>query len=388
MSRSGGQPLLVLNLGSATLKAARFDELPSRSRGPGQGRRVELALHDVDSSPEALLAHALEVLGFTAPPGRVGHRIVHGGDAGEARLLDGAEIGRLHALEGMAPLHQVPALALVHAATRAWPGAMQYGVFDTLWHAGLPAVTRRLPVPESWDVLGVKRYGFHGLAFASAMRMLEELDPGTARSRVVLAHLGGGSSVCAVHAGRSLDTTMSMTPLDGLPMATRSGSLDPGALLFLLRRAGMSADNLQQALYHQSGLLGISGVSGHARDLLDSGRSQDRLALDQFALRVAQAIAGMATCLGGVDHLVFSGGVGARAPRIRSAIVKHLGWMGMQLDPVANDRGDSRLALAGSQTGIWRVEVNEEVEIALACASVLHRAGGDGPRPGSSSRLS
>lgn len=366
MSTSRDESILVLNLGSATLKAARFDAPADRTPGSAQGRRVEIALHHADRSPEALLAHARESLGFTVAPARIGHRIVHGGDARQARVLDGAEMDRLHGLEALAPLHQAPALALVRTAAQLWPGAVQYGAYDTLWHAGLPARTRRLPVPASWDALGVRRYGFHGLAFASAMRMIEGHDRSIARDKVILAHLGSGASLCAVHAGQSLDTTMSMTPLDGLPMATRSGSLDPGALLFLLRRGGLAVEQLEQALYHECGLIGISGMSGDSRDLLGSSRPEDTLALDQFALRVAQAIAGMATCLGGVDHVVFSGGVGARAPRIRTAIVGYLAWMGLHLDAAANERGAIGLEAAGCPARIWRVDVNEELEIALA----------------------
>lgn len=364
--------LLVLNLGSTTLKAARYAGLGQfhAERMTPAARRIEIALEDSPGTPEPLLAQAVAALGFTGSPARVAHRIVHGGDAGEARILDAVEIDRLRALSALAPLHQPPALALVRGASALWPHAVQCGVFDTTWHASLPANTRRLPVPGRWNALGIRRYGFHGLAFASAMRLLRRLDPGRGAERVVFAHLGGGSSLCAVRNGQSLDTTMAMTPLDGLPMATRSGSLDPGALLYLLRHEDLAADALEQALYRECGLRGISGLSGDARELLASSRPDARLALDVFALRVAQGIAAMATALGGIEHLVFSGGIGANAASIRSAIVAYLGWLGMHLDATANARGDARLDAPGCPVRIWRVDVDEEGEIALACAAI------------------
>jgi len=369
MTVSNEGTLLVLNLGSATLKAARFDGFhASAAAQPRLLRRIEIALDKSHGSPEALLAQATDALGCVAAPTWVGHRIVHGGDAESARILDATEIDRLQALASLAPLHQSPALALVEGASKLWPHAVQCGVYDTAWHATLPSNTRRLPVPQTWDALGVRRYGFHGLAFASAMRLLANQGDGTARGRVVLAHLGGGASLCAAHDGRSVDTTMTMTPLDGVPMATRSGSLDPGALLFLLRQEGFTVDALEQALYRDCGMRGISGLSDDMRELLASGSPAATLALDMFALRVAQGIAAMATRLGGIDDLVFSGGIGANAASVRSAIVQYLAWLDMHLDDDANHRGATRLDAPASAIRLWRVEVDEEREIATACA--------------------
>lgn len=368
MTASGEGPLLVLNLGSATLKAARVDGLGPIAGKPRLSQRIELALDESASDPRTLLVQATEALGFVAAPAWIGHRIVHGGDAEAARILDGAEIDRLQALANLAPMHQPAALALVESAAKLWPHAVQCGVYDTVWHAALPASTRRLPVPQSWDALGIRRYGFHGLAFASAMRLLTSEGVGTAGGRVVLAHLGGGASLCAAQDGRSVDTTMTMTPLDGVPMATRSGSLDPGALLFLLRQEGFTVDSLEQALYHECGMRGISGQSGDMRELLASNSPAAELAGDIFALRVAQGIAAMATRLGGIDDLVFSGGIGANAADVRSAIVKYLAWLDMQLDNDANHREATRLDAPASPIRIWRVEIDEESEIATACA--------------------
>ena len=284
MTVSSEDSLLVLNLGSATLKAARFDGFGPGVEGPRLSRRIELALDESADDPGTLLAQATDALGFVAAPTWIGHRIVHGGDAEAARILNADEIDRLQALSSLAPMHQPAALALVENAKKLWPHAVQCGAYDTSWHATLPANTRRLPVPRHWDALGVRRYGFHGLAFASVMRSLASQGDGIARGRVVLAHLGGGASLCAVQDGRSVDTTMTMTPLDGVPMATRSGSLDPGVVLFLLRQEGFTLDSLEQALYHECGMRGISGQSGDMRELLASDSRAAALARDVFAL--------------------------------------------------------------------------------------------------------
>ena len=368
MTASSEDSLLVLNLGSATLKAARFDGFGPGVEGPRLSRRIELALDESAGDPRTLLAQATDALGFVAAPAWIGHRIVHGGDAEAARILNADEIDRLQALSSLAPMHQPAALALVENAKKLWPHALQCGAYDTCWHAILPANTRRLPVPRHWDALGVRRYGFHGLAFASVMRSLASQGDGIARGRVVLAHLGGGASLCAVQDGRSVDTTMAMTPLDGVPLATRSGSLDPGVVLFLLRQEGFTLGALEQALYHECGMRGISGQSGDMRELLASDSPAAALARDVFALRVAQGIAAMATRLCGIDDLVFSGGIGANAAEVRSAIVEYLAWIDIRLDEDANHRGAMRLDAPASPVRLWRVEVDEEGEIAAACA--------------------
>lgn len=357
--------LLVLNLGSATLKAARFDGDATRCSARAG---LDIAAH---ASTAALLERVVESLELEAAPDRIAHRIVHGGDAEGARVLDAAELARLQSLAALAPMHQPPALALAREAARCWPAAVQLVAFDTSWHSGLPANARRLPVPRAWEALGVRRYGFHGLAFASAMRQLHALAGNQAPRRTVLAHLGGGASLCAVADGRGIDTTMAMTPLEGLPMATRSGSLDPGVLLFLLKRGDFDVDGLERALYRDCGLRGLSGLSGDVRALLASDDENARLALDVFALRVAQGIASMATHLGGLDDLVFSGGIGSHAAPVRSAVIAYLGWLGLALDEVANRDGGTRLDAAGSTCRIWRVQVDEEAEIAIACAAGL-----------------
>ena len=362
--------LLALNLGSSTLKAAWFERQPRNMTAPGFTAMARTNL-DLDGGPEQWLAQVVDALDVHVAPDVVAHRIVHGGTADTARQLDATEMARLHALASLAPLHQPQALALARHAVVKWPMATSCGVYDTAWHARLPPVSRRLPVPASWDALGVKRYGFHGLAFASGMRLLEQARPGTRAGRIVLAHLGSGSSLCAIHDGRSIDTTMAMTPLDGLPMASRSGSLDPGALLFLLRRGGLDVDALEQALYHDCGMRGISGISGDVRELLRADGVEARLALEQFMLRVAQGIAGLAVSLGGLDDLAFSGGIGANSAAMRAGIIAHLDWLGLRLDATANACNAMDIGSSESRVRLWCVHVDEESEIARACLACI-----------------
>ena len=362
--------LLALNLGSSTLKAAWFELHSHGTNAPGFTAMARTSL-DLEGAPEHWLAQVVDALDVHVAPDVVAHRVVHGGEAGTARRLDAAEMARLHALAGLAPLHQPQALALARNAAVRWPGATACGVYDTAWHAGLPPVSRRLPVPASWDALGVKRYGFHGLAFASGMRLLDQARPRTSAGRIVLAHLGGGSSLCAVHDGRSIDTTMAMTPLDGLPMASRSGSLDPGVLLFLLRRGGLDLDELEQALYRDCGMRGISGLSGDVRDLLQADTPGTRLALGQYMLRVAQGIAGLAASLGGLDDLAFSGGIGANSAVVRAGVIAHLEWLGLCLDAAANARNAMDIGSPESRYRMWCIHVDEESEIARACLACI-----------------
>jgi acetate kinase len=215
---------------------------------------------------------------------------------------------------------------------------------------------------------GLRRYGFHGLAFQSAWRQLSAAEPAARRGRAVFAHLGGGASLCAVLDGRSVDTTMSLTPLDGLPMASRCGSLDPGVVLHLLREPGLSADAIEGELSLHSGLLGLSGTTGDMQRLLASDSAEARLAIDIFVHRTAQGVAAMATTLGGIDDLVFSGGIGSHAAPIRAAIAEQLAWTGLRLDVDANAAQALRIDAPGSAIRAWVVVVQEDQELAAAAA--------------------
>lgn len=362
--------LLALNVGSSTLKGECY---LLHAEGPGaQPRVVERSRAEIAVGADAQerLATLLEILSIPAPgPDVVVHRIVHGGDLRNASELDEDVLAKLDALVPFAPLHQPVALAFARAARLRWPQARQGVAFDTDFHVTLAPWSQRLPIPEAWDALGVRRYGFHGLAFASALRVVASQDAGILRSRAVFAHLGGGCSVCAVEDGRSRDTTMALTPLGGIPSPTRSGDLDPGALLYLLRHERLDAQAIEDGLSRTAGLAGIAG-HGDMRVLLADPGPQAQLAVDLFAVRIAQSIAAMATGIGGLDHVVFSGGIGHRAPGLRARIIARLGWLGLALAPDDNDAGATRID-AASGPAIWNVAIDEERELAESALAWL-----------------
>lgn len=355
--------LLALNVGSTTLKGAVYALQPTSIQGaPNVVERARAEI-PVGDGPQAGLAALLEALSEPARgPDVVVHRIVHGGDLRGARELDENSLARLDALVPFAPLHQPVGLAFARAARLRWPQARQGVVFDTTFHASLAPWSRRLPVPEAWDALGIRRYGFHGLAFASALRIVASHDAEILKGRAVFAHLGGGCSVCAVEDGRSRDTTMALTPLGGIPSPTRSGDLDPGALLYLLRHEHLDAQALEDRLSRTAGLAGIAG-HGDMRVLLADPSPQAQLAVELFAVRIAQSIAAMATAIGGLDHVVFSGGIGHRAPGLRTRIVARLAWLGLALAPAENTAGAVRVD-RGIGPAIWNVAIDEERELA------------------------
>lgn len=365
-----GRRLLALNVGSTTLKGAVYVLPPAGSpQAPHvmERARAEIPIGD---GPQAGLAALLETLSEPAQdPDVVVHRIVHGGDLRDARELDEDLLARLDALVPFAPLHQPTALAFARAARLRWPQARQGVAFDTGFHASLAPWSRRLAVPEAWDALGIRRYGFHGLAYASALRVVASHDAGILKGHAVFAHLGGGCSLCAVEDGRSRDTTMALTPLGGIPSPTRAGDLDPGAVLYLLRHEQMDAQTLEDLLSRTAGLAGIAG-HGDMRLLLADPGPQAQLAVELFSVRIAQSIAAMATGIGGLDHVVFSGGIGHRAPMLRARIVTRLGWLGLTLAPGDNDAGAVRID-TGIGPAIWNVAIDEERELAESALTWL-----------------
>ena len=368
---------LVLNLGSASLKSACYALVGG---GAGTGFRLKETCRtaaDADAGAggeedraEALLAHVTARLPtLRAEPRFVAHRIVHGGDRPGPVELTTQTLAQLQELAPLAPLHQPPALALVRAAIERWPQAVQLGVFDTSWHRTMPQQHRLLPLPYPLHARGIKRYGFHGLAFQSAVRQIAGIAPELSNARIVLAHLGGGSSLCAVRDGRSVNTTMGMTPLGGIPMATRCGSLDPGVLLHLQRTVGMSPERLDELLWRESGLRGVSDESGDMRALLASPSEGARRAVDLYVSAIAQGIAALAACIGGVDLLAFSGGIGAHAAPIRARVLGELAWIGITIDARANEAGNGRISGKASSAEIFVLEVDEAVEMAEALAA-------------------
>ncbi len=331
--------ILALNSGSSSFKFGLY-------RVDSHG--VEALLSDtVDGgTPEdaiARVAAALAQPGMPRPDA-VGHRIVHGGPAlRQHAVIDAAVLAQLEAAAAFAPLHMPTALTIIRDAQQRYPRRPQVACFDTCFHAGMPEVAGRLPIPRHLHAQGLQRYGFHGLSLESIVRQLGADLP----QRMVIAHLGNGASVTAVRAGRSIDTSMGLTPTGGLIMGTRSGDLDPGVLLYLLREQGLDAPALQNLVDHASGLLGISGISGDMRELhaAEAAHAEARLAIEMYVMAVRKQVAAMVAVLGGIDRLVFTGGIGENDAAVRAEICRGLAWAGLD----AQARGPSVQVLASQE---------------------------------------
>lgn len=399
--------VLAVNAGSSSLKLAVFDiatAVPSpvlRARLETRGRSRRLDARDALGAPvpgpplrlgrrtsagtvPAVLDWLEDRLG--GPIAAAGHRVVHGGpDLTGPTPATPEVLTALEDLAPLAPLHQAPSLAAVRALWRARPGLAQALAFDTAFHCGHEPVVDRLGLPQAWAARGLRRYGFHGLSYAYVAARLAELDPEAANGRVLAAHLGSGASLCAIRAGRSVDTTMGATPLDGLLMGTRCGALDPGVVLYLQQAYGLDAAALTDMLYRRSGLLGVSGLSSDMRDLLRSPEAAARAAIDLFVFRIAREAAALSGTLGGLDALVFTAGVGENAPEIRAAVCARLAWLGVRLDPAANARGTGKISASRSRVSVWIIPTDEEQVIARDTRQALAHLFEPGPGRGEGS---
>ncbi len=305
----------------------------------------------------------------------VGHRVVHGGPVyAEPVVVDERVLEVLTGFEPLAPSHQPHNLASIRALAKAQPDLPQVACFDTAFHRTAPLVADVYALPREYLDAGVRRYGFHGLSFEYVSYALRALDPVAAAGRVVIAHLGSGCSMAAVLAGKSLGDTMGLTALDGLPMGTRCGQIDPGVLIYLMQQRGMSLDRMEDLLYNHAGLKGLSGVSNDMRDLLASDRPDARLAVDYFVDRIGRELGALAAVLKGLDALVFTAGIGEHAAEIRARVCRDAAWLGVALDDEANRRGGPRISKEGCSPSAWVIPTNEELMIArhtlrLICAS-------------------
>jgi acetate kinase len=318
--------------------------------------------HSYDAVLDDLLTWVDAHLGSRTLVG-VGHRIVHGGRDFIAPVrLDETVLVALDALTPLAPLHQPHSLAPVAVIAKLRPGLPQFGCFDTAFHRTMPAVATRYALPRRFADEGVQRYGFHGLSYEFIARRLREIDPVLAAGRVIVAHLGNGASLCAMRAGRSIDTTMGFTALDGLVMGTRCGAIDPGVLLYLLQQKGLSPHELEHMLYSESGLLGVSGLSSDMRTLLASDDPAARAAVDLFVYRIARETAALAGSLGGLDGFVFTGGIGEHAAEIHAAVRARLHWLGVRPDHEIS--ADRRVA-------VHVIPTDEEMTIARHTSDLL-----------------
>jgi acetate kinase len=387
--------ILALNAGSSSIKFAAYavmkSELKLAYRGmldqhagdthfvvkDTAGKLIPAAKSGPPPSDDlavSLLDRVEPLLGGTELAA-IGHRIVHGGPHFNAPvLLDSEVVEQLDALTPLAPLHQPACLAPIRSLLSARPKLLQVACFDTAFHRDLATIYRRLPLPRHFDTEQLRRYGFHGLSFEYITQRLNRPN-----ARVVVAHLGSGSSLCAIRDGRSINTTMSLTPLDGVMMATRSGAIDPGLVIYLLKSEKMSAADAEDLLYRKSGLLGVSGLSADMRKLLASEEATAKDAVDQFCARIAEQIAVMATAIEGIEVLVFTGGIGENSPKIRRNVCARLGWIGLRLDDEANAAGQEQISLGESECEVLVIPTDEEITIARHTLNLVRRNAVDAP---------
>lgn len=305
----------------------------------------------------------------------VGHRVVHGGSVYAAPVRLTAEIvGHLEQFIPLAPLHQPHNLKPIRMLMENQPQLPQVACFDTAFHRNQPEVAQTFALPPAITDRGVLRYGFHGLSYEYIASVLPEVDPRAAAGRSIVLHLGNGASMCAIHGGRSVASTMGFTAVDGLPMGTRSGNLDPGVVLYLMDELKMDARAIEKLLYQQSGLLGVSGVSSDMRTLLASEEPRARFAVELFVYRIGRELGSLAAALGGLDALVFTAGIGEHAAAIRERVCRAAAWLGVELDPAANAAGGPRLSMADSRVAAWVIPTNEELMIARHTRRLLNPA--------------
>lgn len=336
-----------------------------------QADGIERMVTDDDtllSSHEAALAVLLDWLDAQAADFEfiaVGHRVVHGGELfSEAVIVDAEVLLKLESLVPLAPLHQPHNLAAIEAFNRLAPELMQIACFDTAFHRTMPDVAQRFALPYTLTEKGIRPYGFHGLSYEYIASVLPEYEPSAVKGHVIVAHLGHGASLCAMEGLRSVATTMAFTPLDGVPMATRCGTLDPGVVLYLMTEFGMSVSAVSELLHKKSGLLGISGISGDMRELLASKQPRAAEAVDHFVYRVAREVGSLAAAAGGIDTLVFTGGIGEHSSIIRQRIGQQLAWLGVDIDAAKNGAGNTEISSSDSPVSVWTIPANEELVIA------------------------
>ena len=388
----------VLNAGSSSIKFALYEAgRDGALLYRGQIENIGLAPHlkaadasgavvaerrwtgdtlDHHAATDEILKLGRELLG-DRPVLAFGHRVVHGGTRFSAPVrIDDAILAELAKLIPLAPLHQPHNIAPIEAIARAAPGMPQVACFDTAFHRTQPPLAQEFALPRDLTAAGVRRYGFHGLSYDYVVSRLFEIDPVLARSRLVIAHLGNGASLCAVRDGKSVASTMGFTALDGLMMGTRAGALDAGVLLYLMQERGMDAAAIEDLLYKRSGLLGVSGIASDMRTLRQSKAPEAAEAIALFVYRIVREIGSMAAALGGIDALVFTAGIGEHDAATRAEVIAGCGWLGVTLDEARNDSGKGRISADGSRASAWVMPTDEERMIARYTGEVVARLEG------------
>jgi len=390
--------ILVLNAGSSSLKFSVFLardgalELSLRGQAEGLYTAPRFVARDASGADvaerlwkdgesighEGAIAHLVEFLRGSSGGHRlvaVGHRVVHGGvDFSEPTRVTPEVVQELERLVPLAPLHQPHNLGPIRYVLKQMPDLPQVACFDTAFHRTQPELAQAFALPASITDRGVRRYGFHGLSYEYTAGALPALDPAAAAGRVVVAHLGNGASMCAIRGGKSVASTMGFTAVDGLPMGTRSGALDPGVMLYLSDELEMDARAIEKLIYQQSGLLGVSGISSDMRVLLASDAPRARLAVDLFVYRVGRELGSLAAALGGLDALIFTAGIGEHAVPIRERACRDAAWLGLELDPEANAAGGPRITSARSRVPAYVLPTNEELMIARHTRALIARS--------------
>lgn len=383
--------ILTLNAGSSSIKFSIYsaaDEPIQRVRGQVENlgptarliieeageeeREIELGAANHMSALRAVLEHSRTFLTDT-PISGIGHRIAHGGiDFTHPVELTDTALAKLQVLAPLAPLHQPHNLKVVAAAKEAFPDAKQIGCFDTSFHRGHPWVNDTFGLPRKYYEKGVRRYGFHGLSYDYITSELAHLEPELSKGRVVIAHLGNGASMCAVKSGSSVASTMGFSALDGLPMGTRCGQLDPGVLLYLMDQENMSANQISDLLYKESGLKGLSGMSNDMRELTASEKPEAKQALDYYAFRVRRELGAMIAVLGGIDAFIFCGGIGENSAPMRAQICEGMEWIGIEIDSPKN--AANAFDIGKAKTRVLVIPTDEERVIARATLEIMKAA--------------
>jgi acetate kinase len=380
--------IAVLNAGSSSLKFSLFAErgnaleLTARGQTEGLYTSPRFVAKDRDGKilsekswgegvklgHDGALDHLVAFLRAELGDQRligVGHRVVHGGlEYSRPVRVDAKVLSALEKYVPLAPLHQPHNLAPIRALLKRAPELSQVACFDTAFHRVQPEVAQAFALPRSITDRGVRRYGFHGLSYEYIAHALPEYDARAAAGKVVVLHLGNGSSMCAIANGRSVASTMGFTAVDGLPMGTRCGSLDPGVMLYLMDELKMDARAIEKLIYQQSGLLGVSGISSDMRALLASSEPNAKAAIDLYIYRIGRELGSLAAALGGLDAIVFTAGIGENSAVLRERVCRDARWLGVELDPTANDAGGPRISTAASRISVWAIPTNEELMIA------------------------